>query len=68
MPKYDESILRPIRSVATDYTIYKYDNGYMISIYVTDASENRRTLEITCDTIDDVMQYVSSIDVMGVDR
>ena len=40
MPKFDESILRPIRSVAKDYTIYKYDNGYMISIYVTDASEN----------------------------
>ncbi len=68
MPKFDESILRPIRSVAKDYTIYKYDNGYMISIYVTDASENRRTLEITCDTIDDVMQYVSSIDIMAVDR
>ena len=68
MPKYVESIFRPIRSVSKDYTIYKYDNGYMISIYVTDASENRRTLEITCDTNDDVMQYVSSIDVMGVDR
>ena len=68
MPKFNASILQDVKSVAKDYTIYKYNNGYMISLYTTDADDNRVTMEISCDTIEDVTQYIIEIDHMEVDR
>ena len=68
MPKFDATILQDIASVSKDYTIYKYNNGYMINLYATDSEDNRVTKEIACDSIEDVTQYIIEIDHMEVER
>ena len=68
MPKFNAAMLQDIMSVSKDYTIYKYNNGYTISLYATDTEDNRVTKEIACDSIEDVTQYIIEIDHMEVER
>jgi len=67
MPSFNAHLLTEVKTRNDQYDISTYDNGFLIRLFVTLYNEDRRSLQIVCDDIEDVIEYVRAIDKIGVD-
>lgn len=57
-----------LAKVSEAFTVYMYDNGYMIEVSGQDNDENWKTVKLVCNTIQEVVKLVEEINNMPKDR
>lgn len=50
------------------FTVYTYDNGYMVEITGRDDQDDWTTLKIVCSTLDEVIKLIRDINDVEVNR
>jgi hypothetical protein len=53
-----------LTKVGNNFTVNKYDNGYMIEIYGTDENDNHKTMRICCTDLDQLLETISEFDTI----
>lgn len=53
-----------LKKVDESYTIYKYDNGYMIEVHGRDENDDWATTKIIASTFDEVITIIEDVDTL----
>ena len=53
-----------LRKVGNNFTVNKYDNGYMIEIYGADEDDNHKAMRICCTDLDQLLETIREFDTI----
>lgn len=53
-----------LAKVDESYTVYKYDNGYMVEVSGRDSSDEWATVKIIASSLDEVLQIIEDVDTL----
>jgi hypothetical protein len=60
--------LTKIEKVSESFTVYRYDNGFMIEVSGKDKNNDWKTAKIMCASEDELITIIKEVNTMEVDE
>lgn len=60
--------LSKLAKVNESFTVYRYDNGFMIEVSGKDKNDDWKTAKIMCNTEDDLIAVIKEANTMELDN